>query len=76
MITEKLMVVLQQCVREDGFDAALSTQALAGAVARVALSHYIFPDADPAAGCREIRAAAGLSADRDVRSDMTARRTR
>ena len=53
-------MVLQQCVREDGFDSALSTRDLAGAVARVALSHYIFPDADPAVGRRQIRAAAGL----------------
>lgn len=77
MITEKLMVVLQQCVGEDGFDSLLSSRDLAGAVARVALSHYIFPDADPAAGRREIRAAAGLSAERtDVRSDVLTRRTR
>jgi TetR/AcrR family transcriptional regulator, repressor for uid operon len=77
MITEKLMVVLQQCVREDGLDSPLSNRDLAGAVARVALSHYIFPGADPAAGCREIRAAAGLSADRtNVRSDVLTRRTR
>jgi AcrR family transcriptional regulator len=75
MITEKLMVVLQQCVREDGFDSTMSTRDLAGAVARVALSHYIFPDADPTAGRREIRAAAGLSAGRTSRSDMKTRRT-
>ena len=76
MITEKLVDVLQQCVREDGFDSALSTRGLAGAVARVALSHYIFPDADPAAGGREIRAAAGLSADRTSRMYVKTRRTR
>jgi AcrR family transcriptional regulator len=76
MITQKLAVVLQQCVREDGFDRALSPQDLAGAVARVALSHYIFPDVDPAAGRREIRAAAGLSAGRLSRSDLKTRRTR
>jgi AcrR family transcriptional regulator len=76
MITGKLMVVLQQCVGEDGFDSALCTRDLAGAVARVALSHYIFPDADPAAGRREIRAAAGLSAGRTSLSDMKTRRTR
>jgi AcrR family transcriptional regulator len=60
MITERLMVVLQRCAREDGFDAAPNARDLAGAVARVALSHYIFPDAGPAAGRRQIRAAAGL----------------
>lgn len=76
MITEKLMAVLQQCVHEDGFDSTLSTRDLAGAVARVALSHYIFPDADPAAGGREIRAAAGLPADRTSRSGVKTRRTR
>jgi AcrR family transcriptional regulator len=75
MITEKLMVVLQQCLREDGFDSTMSTRDLAGAVARVALSHYIFPDADPTAGRREIRAAAGLSAGETSRSDMKTRRT-
>ncbi|MDT5206177.1 MAG: hypothetical protein QOD34_2813 [Mycobacterium sp.] len=76
MITQKLAVVLQQCVREDGFDGALSPQDLAGAVARVALSHYIFPDVDPAAARREIRAAAGLSAGRLSRSDLKTGRTR
>jgi AcrR family transcriptional regulator len=76
MITEKLRDVLQQCGREDGFDSTLSTRGLAGAVARVALSHYIFPDADPAAGGREIRAAAGLPADRMSHSDVKIRSTR
>jgi AcrR family transcriptional regulator len=33
---------------------------LAGAVARTALSHYIFPDRDPTAVRRQLRAAAGL----------------
>jgi AcrR family transcriptional regulator len=64
MISERLMVVLEQCAREDGFDAAVSARVLAGAIARVALSHYMFPDADPAAARREIRAAAGLPAGR------------
>jgi AcrR family transcriptional regulator len=75
MITEKLTAVLQQCVREDG-DAALSNRGLAGAVARVALSHYIFPDTDPAAGGREIRAAAGLPDRLTSGSDSKLRRTR
>ncbi len=74
MISERLMVVLQQCAREDGFDAAPSARGLAGAVARVALSHYIFPDTDPTAGHRQIRAAAGLPDGRA--SDFKLRRTR
>jgi AcrR family transcriptional regulator len=64
MISGSLMVVLEQCAREDGFDAAVSARVLAGAIARVALSHYMFPDADPAAARQEIRAAAGLPAGR------------
>jgi AcrR family transcriptional regulator len=35
---------------------------MAGAVARTALSHYIFPELDPTAARRQIRAAAGLDA--------------
>ncbi len=61
MITEGLMVVLQRCAREDTFGTAVDPRALAGAIARTALSHYIFPDADRAAARRQIRAAAGLS---------------
>ncbi len=78
MITERLMVVLQQCAREDGFDAAPNARDLAGAVARVALSHYIFPDTDPAAGRRQIRAAAGLPDGRSRMSgsELKPRRTR
>ncbi len=60
MITEALTVVLRQCAREDGFDPAVSPRDLAGAIARTALSHYIFPDPDPTAARRQIRAAAGL----------------
>jgi hypothetical protein len=60
MITKGLKAVLEQCAREDGFDAAASPQDLAGAIARIALSHYIFRDNDPTATRRQIRAAAGL----------------
>ena len=50
------------CAREDGFDAAVSARDRAGAIARIALSHYMFPDTDRAAVRRQIRAAAGLAA--------------
>jgi AcrR family transcriptional regulator len=68
MISERLMVVLEQCAREDGFDAAASARDRAGAIARVALSHYMFRETDPAAARREIRATAGLP---DSRSGMS-----
>jgi AcrR family transcriptional regulator len=60
MITKRLTAVVQQCARENGIDAAVSARGLAGAIARVALSHYLFPDSDPTAMRRQIRAAAGL----------------
>jgi AcrR family transcriptional regulator len=60
MISERLMLVVEQCVREDGFDAVGSARDRAGAIARVALSHYMFREDDPAAARREIRATAGL----------------
>lgn len=60
MIAEGLLVVLKQCVRED-FTTPVAPGDLAGAIARTALSHYIFPDANPGAARRQIRAAAGLS---------------
>jgi AcrR family transcriptional regulator len=60
MITKRLTAVVQQCAREDGIDAAVSARGLAGAIARVALSHYLFPDTDSTAMRRQIRAAAGL----------------
>jgi AcrR family transcriptional regulator len=62
MLTEGLTVVMRRCAREDAFAAALDPRDLAGAIARTALSHYIFPDTDRAAARRQIRAAAGLSA--------------
>jgi TetR/AcrR family transcriptional regulator, repressor for uid operon len=60
MITKGLTAVVQQCAREDGIDAAVSARGRAGAIARVALSHYLFPDTDSTAMRRQIRAAAGL----------------
>lgn len=60
MLTEALAGVLCQCARENAFATPLEARDLAGAVARTAFSHYIFPDADPAAARRQIRAAAGL----------------
>lgn len=62
MITKGLTAVVQQCARENGIDAAVSARGLAGAIARVALSHYLFPDTDSTAVRRQVRAAAGLPA--------------
>lgn len=76
MIIEGLLPVLEQCAREGGFDAVVSSRNLAGAIARISLSHYIFPDADPAAARREIRAAAGLPDGPNSNSESKRRRTR
>ena len=61
MIADGLVVVLRRCASEGALAATVDLRDLAGAIARTALSHYIFPDRDPAAARREIRAAAGLS---------------
>lgn len=61
VIAEGLVGVLRQCAREGGYGAAVAVPDLAGAIARTALSHYIFPDPDPTAARRQIRAAAGLA---------------
>jgi AcrR family transcriptional regulator len=61
MLAEGFVGVLQRCAREGAFATAVDTRDLAAAIARTALSHYIFPDADRAATRREIRAAAGLA---------------
>jgi AcrR family transcriptional regulator len=61
MLTEGLTVVLRRCAHEDAFATGVDPPDLAGAIARTALSHYIFPDIDRAAARRQIRAAAGLS---------------
>ena len=60
MLTGGLVPVLQRCVREGAFTTAADPRDLAGAIARTALSHYIFPDTDRTAARRQIRAAAGL----------------
>jgi AcrR family transcriptional regulator len=60
-LAEGLMGVLQRCAREGAFATAVDSRDLAGAIARTALSHYIFPDTDRAAVRRQIRAVAGLS---------------
>ena len=62
MLAGGLVAVLQRCAREGAFAIAVEARDLAGAIARTALSHYIFPDTDRGAARREIRAAAGLSA--------------
>lgn len=60
MLTGGLVPVLQRCVREGAFATAADPRDLAGAIARTALSHYVFPDTDRDAARRQIRAAAGL----------------
>jgi AcrR family transcriptional regulator len=62
VLTEGLTAILRRCAREDAFATSVDHRDLAGAIARTALSHYIFPDTDRAAVRRQIRAAAGLSA--------------
>jgi AcrR family transcriptional regulator len=61
MVAEGLVAVLQRCAREGALAAAVDPRDLAGAIARTALSHYIFPETDRAAARQQIRAAAGLS---------------
>ncbi len=61
MLTEGLIMVLQRCAREDAFVTAVDPPDVAGAIARTALSHYIFPETDRAVARRQIRAAAGLA---------------
>lgn len=60
MLVEGLVAVLQRCAREGALADAVDPRDLAGAIARTALSHYIFPEADRAAARQQIRAAAGL----------------
>jgi AcrR family transcriptional regulator len=60
VLTEGLTLVLRRCAREGAFPTSVDPHDLAGAIARTALSHYIFPDADRTSARRQIRAAAGL----------------
>lgn len=60
MMTGALVRVLEQCAADDGVTLPAAPDDLAGAVARTALSHYIFPDVEDSAARRQIRAAAGL----------------
>lgn len=62
MVTDALVAVLTQSADEDGATRPASARDLAGAIARTALSHYIFPDVDANVARRQIRAAAGLPA--------------
>ncbi|MGA8546136.1 MAG: TetR/AcrR family transcriptional regulator [Mycobacterium sp.] len=61
-VTEVLAAVLTQCADEADIAFPASPHDMAGAIARIALSHYIFPDVDAEAVRRQIRAAAGLPA--------------
>jgi AcrR family transcriptional regulator len=62
VLTDGLTSVLRRCAREGALGTAVNPPDLAGAIARTALSHYVFPDPDRGAVRRQIRAAAGLSA--------------
>jgi AcrR family transcriptional regulator len=66
MITDGLMAVVRQSAREDGIAAAVDPADLAGAIARIALSHYMFPDSNGSGVRSQLRAAAGLPARRPV----------
>ena len=60
MMTEALVCVLRRCADDGALSRQLSVRDLAGAIARIVLSHYVFPDADADAARRQIRTAAGL----------------
>jgi AcrR family transcriptional regulator len=62
MVTEVLNTVLTQCAKEDDITFHATPRDVAAAIARIALSHYIFPDKNVEAARRQIRAAAGLPA--------------
>jgi AcrR family transcriptional regulator len=70
MITDGLMVVVAQCAQEHGLAAGVDPPDLAGAIARTAMSHYMFPDADGSAARSQLRAAAGLAPERAGRREV------
>lgn len=59
-VTEVLAAVLKQVADEADITFPADARDMAGAIARIALSHYIFPDLDAEAARRQIRAGAGL----------------
>jgi hypothetical protein len=61
-VTEVLAAVLTQGADEADITFPAAPRDMAGASARMALSHYIFPDIDADAARRQIRAGAGLPA--------------
>jgi AcrR family transcriptional regulator len=61
MMTAALAEVLALAVDENVIPGGADAADLAAAIARTALSHYIFSDPDPAAARRQMRAAAGLT---------------
>jgi AcrR family transcriptional regulator len=62
LITDALTAVLAKCAKEDDVALPAAPRDMASAIARIALSHYLFPDRDSRAARRQVRAAAGLSA--------------
>ena len=62
LITDALTAVFAKCAKEADVTLGASPRDMASAVARIALSHYVFPDPDQRAARRQIRAAAGLPA--------------
>jgi AcrR family transcriptional regulator len=62
MVTDVLAAVITQCADEAHVVLPAAPRDMAAAIARIALSHYIFPDTDADAARRQIRAGAGLPA--------------
>ncbi|PXX03253.1 TetR/AcrR family transcriptional regulator [Mycolicibacterium moriokaense] len=60
LITDALTAVLTKCAKEADVALPATPRDMASTIARIALSHYLFPDSDPRAARRQIRAAAGL----------------
>lgn len=61
MMTAALTEVLTLGLDENVIPGGADPVHLAAAIARTALSHYVFPDLDPAAARLQMRAAAGLN---------------